>query len=154
MIKYLWDILHYVIKWISIRAVRALSAWTGLSGPDLPHLGSSLTRVSYPWAEETLFSSAFCLESLPEIPYQNACFQSSRSLCSPLFMVPLDQILTCLDFFFYESTYNWIDNNSKTISLKVSALERSEWAHYSWVLKDNMDFPKNGYRRHISANVV
>lgn len=47
MIKYLWDILHYVLNWISIRAVRVLSAWTGLSGPDLPHLGSSLTGVSY-----------------------------------------------------------------------------------------------------------
>lgn len=63
---------HFVLKQVSIRTVRALSALTDLNGPDQPQMGSSLTGdattgVSYPWAEESHFSSALGLQSMPEM---------------------------------------------------------------------------------------
>lgn len=64
----------------------------------------------------------------------------------PAYACPLPlliQILTYPNFFFYGSPYNWIDSNSKITSLRASTLAKSERAHSAWVLKDNMDFPKN-----------
>ena len=82
---------YFVLKLVSIRTVRVLSALMGLNGADQPDLGSlpigdPTTGVLYSWAEEPRFSSALGW-SLPEICYQNDSF---HSLYLPLPMVPVE----------------------------------------------------------------